>query len=63
MAKVDELSAQLKDERLRSLELNKRLQTTNLTKAHLEQVKRLRRQSGYHGYRRIKSLLTFPVSC
>ncbi|XP_013878451.1 protein fantom [Austrofundulus limnaeus] len=38
MMKVDELSAQLKEERLKSLELNKQLQTKNLTKTHLEQL-------------------------
>ncbi|XP_037538552.1 protein fantom [Nematolebias whitei] len=38
MEKVDELSAQLKDERLKSLELNKQLQTRSLSKIHVEQL-------------------------
>jgi len=39
MTRVDELSAQLKDERLKSLELEQRLQGMNITKAQMEQVK------------------------
>ncbi|XP_017295328.2 protein fantom isoform X1 [Kryptolebias marmoratus] len=38
MAKVDELSAQLKNERLKNLELNKQLQTKSLTAVHVEQL-------------------------
>ncbi|KAM6936880.1 protein fantom [Xenentodon cancila] len=38
IAKVDELSAQLKDERLKSLELEKQLQSANITKIRVEQL-------------------------
>ncbi|XP_061577545.1 protein fantom isoform X2 [Cololabis saira] len=38
IAKGDELSAQLKDERLKSLELKKQLQSTNITKIQVEQL-------------------------
>ncbi|XP_070828950.1 protein fantom [Chaetodon trifascialis] len=38
MAKVDELSAQLKDERLKSLDLEKRLQSSTVAKMKVEQL-------------------------
>ncbi|XP_047451230.1 protein fantom [Mugil cephalus] len=38
MAKVDELSAQLKDERLKSLDLERQLQTSNISKRRMEQL-------------------------
>lgn len=38
MAKVDELSAQLKDERLKSLDLEKQLQSSTISKIKMEQV-------------------------
>lgn len=42
MAKVDELSAQLKDERMKSLELEKQLQTSVISKINMEQVTKSR---------------------
>ncbi|PWA29428.1 hypothetical protein CCH79_00020747, partial [Gambusia affinis] len=39
MAKVDELTAQLKAERMKNLELDKQLQTVNVTKILVEQVR------------------------
>lgn len=41
MAKVDELSAQLKDERLKSLELEKQLQSASISRMRMEQVSQL----------------------
>ncbi|XP_051236763.1 protein fantom isoform X1 [Dicentrarchus labrax] len=38
MAKVDELSAQLKDERLKSLDLEKQLQSSNIARIQMEQL-------------------------
>ncbi|XP_041851957.1 protein fantom [Melanotaenia boesemani] len=38
MSKVDELSAQLKDERLKRLDLEKQLQTMSITKSQMEQL-------------------------
>lgn len=38
MAKVDELSAQLKDERLKSLDLKRQLQSSSISKRRTEQV-------------------------
>ncbi|XP_047202690.1 protein fantom isoform X3 [Girardinichthys multiradiatus] len=39
MVKVDELTAQLKDERMKNLELDQQLQTANITKIQVEQLK------------------------
>lgn len=38
MMKVDELSAQLKDERMKSLDLEKRLQSSTVANIRMEQV-------------------------
>lgn len=41
MAKVDELSTQLKDERLKSLDLEKQLQSSNIHRIEIQQVNKI----------------------
>lgn len=51
MMKVDELTAQLKDERMKSLDLEKRLQSSAVVNVRMKQVS----AAGLHGYYTLSS--------
>lgn len=51
MMKVDELTAQLKDERMKSLDLEKRLQSSAVVNVRMKQVS----TAGLHGYYTLSS--------